>query len=197
MPLTKIYDIRTVLPPVKKATFKGFGEKEDKDASFWGWCELYRDVCPIIRVYFAHHGAPGFHDFGLGEEMKDDIFGRYGLLNDSRDGKPLFTWSIPSTINPILVTKGDRPVHPPIDPHFIHIPAGWVKKVIAAAEQGIVRVTSLPYETNMFVGDKPFLGHHLIGQTADGTKLEAISDGGSPAGYRYVPPSPEVAKLLT
>ncbi len=185
--MSSITDVRTVLPQIVKATFKGFGGSNDSAASSWGWTPLLK-VADIVRVHFAQHGVGELRDFGLGVDMKDDIFGRYGLLNGHKDGKPLHTWAAITSIGNSLVINGERPVHPPADPHFIHVPMGWAKNVIAASEGGIKRVTCILHDTGLKYGsshNSSIKKCTLIGHEKSGKSLEAIIDGSG--GYRYLP----------
>lgn len=184
--MSKITDIRTVLPRIVRASFKGFGYTNDQEASWWGWTPLL-ELATIVRMSYERQNIRGFHEFGLGVHMADDIFGRYGLLNDNKDGKPLYTWATISTVSPLLVISGERPIHPPVDPHFIHIPMGWAKNVIAAAEEGIEKITCELLDTGLKYGGRnnSIKWSRLIGHGKDNIKHETLPDGSG--GYRYLP----------
>lgn len=179
MSTATITDIKTVLPAPRRATFKCFGPQNDEIASRWGWVDLH-ELASIVRVSFAQKDMGELRDFGISEcDMSEDIFGRYGLLNDIGDGNPRFTWATLSTVNPVLVVYGKRPIHPPVDPRLIHVPALWGKNVVAAAEAGICRVTCSTYPTGVIIGpeNKSYAGLRLVGHQKDGKEFWMYRNG--------------------
>ncbi len=181
-----ITKVRTVLPRLTKARFSGFGIEKDEKASNWGWASLY-EISPIIRCHYAQQQMGEWPDFGLGENMVNDIFGRYGSLNGVKDSKPLITWASFGSALPQLIIDGDRPTHPPVDPHQIYVPMLWAKNVIAVAEAGICRVTSILRDSKVPHGpnNDRFNNHQLIGYRKEGNQLEMTPNGcGS---YWYTP----------
>jgi hypothetical protein len=198
MQTIQISNVRQVLPPVTKANFKGFETEEmNRRVSNWGWAHLELEICPLIRVQFIKHGVGEWTDFGIIPQFKivdrrdDDIFGRYGLLNRMENGKPLHTWT---NMGDTTVIHGERPQHPPICPDLIYIPHVWAVNVIAAAAEGIVRVTSKEVPDHL-VGPMAGSGMHIIiGHKVSGEKLWVLLDGSGR--FSYVSPSEWVLSVL-
>ncbi len=73
--MSKITNVRTVLPELVKATFKGFGDANDSVASSWGWAPL-SEVVSIARFYFDQHGLGELVDYTCKVKNGGDIFDR-------------------------------------------------------------------------------------------------------------------------
>lgn len=178
---TEITNVRVIMPELVGATFINREQIIGcAQASHWGWTPLKGDFSQIMRGHFNNHQAGEWTDFGLGEDMENDAFGRYGLLNGMGNGEPQHTWT---DMRGTLVIRRERPIHPPVDPDFIHIPSGWVKNMISAAQCGITRVTSVQINQEVRV-------YALVGHDAKGNKFEVLRNGGSGSGdFIYVAPS--------
>jgi hypothetical protein len=187
-------NVRQILPPITKADFTGFETEEmNRRVSNWGWAHLIREICPLLRSNFIRNNAGEWTDFGITGDARynipdlrnNDMFGRYGLLNGMVDGDATHTWT---NMDGTTIVHGKRPEHPPVDPHFIWIPHVWAVNAIAAASEGIVRISTFkPHRYTL-------RNYHIVGHKVNGDIAEVLSNGSG--GFKYVSPSKWFLGLL-
>lgn len=157
----------TDCPAIYKLRIENF-PSADQEILKWGWVEvsaLIESLCYIyvpLKMQIEELNLPG-------------IFTNYGLLCNKSGNQPLLTW-----ISQKNYVHNSTELPSPIAQQWssIFIPAGWAKRIIAAARSRILKVTTSPWVRH---GQDPFLGpfvtYQLVGHI-HGEGKTIISYGG-------------------
>ncbi len=99
----------------------------------WRWMEL-ADLAITARGFFTNLGG--------NEDWRDEIFTRYGVLNNHKNGTPLVTWVLEPGPNSALKYQINGSP-PDCCAYHIFVPARWGSVVVDMASRGVEWVKAI------------------------------------------------------
>ena len=145
-----------VRPAIREIHFTHL-EKKDERIAKWGWVHI-EELAKCLNDIFKKNGI---HTI---KHPLREIFDRYGLLCEEKDGKALFTYVASESY---AIDDPEIPAHH--EQNWLFIPAGWANRIIDVVNIDIVKVTW------QFC---PEIGHYqLVGHRYDGEQMAISVDG--------------------